>query len=451
MNLQQSIAAYLADNRLTALYRDAIGGISLDQWRILGLKDVYFTGGGGCYLFDQHGERYVDFISGFGAHLLGRNHPAIADTIRQVSECETATLVRYAVPILATMFAEKLLEFTDRDFHKVVITNSGTEAVEAALKLAMCVTGKREFVYLENAFHGLTLGALGVIGIDSLPPGLLVNAGNHRVTPNDHEQLEKTIAGHHQRLAGVIVEPVLGKNGIVLSNEYVNLIRALCDKYGLTLIFDEIQTGFFRTGRKFAYLWHDVRPDVMVVSKGLSGGVVPIGAALYSDAIYKKAFNRKRNADLFSSTFKENNLAMAVGLTVLEELDRGDFGELVMRREKVLRDYFLGHSGVRVAGKGLLLSLHHESPVSVLHKVAGKFERNHFMKLMMVRLIREHRIITYADDHVDNCMKLLPSLAVTEDIIEYFCERFCECLEYFSNQSNTEFAFELTRIFSSSD
>ncbi len=449
MNFDKAIASYIREGNLQNRYRECLNPVMYKNWKAVGLNDTFFVAGDDSHLVDQHGNNYLDFASGFGTQILGRNNKAITETVKQMFDSNLSSLEQFGIPVLATILAEKLLVFSDSDFQKVFFTNSGTEAVEAALKLTICATGKRNFIFLKDSFHGLTLGSLSVNGSVSSRNVFTRPNQNFQVNPNNLDQIGKIIKAHHRNLAGVILEPVMGKCGIVMTNEYIKLVRDLCDKFGLILIFDEIQSGFYRCSKKFAYQLFNIKPDIIVVSKALSGGIVPIGAVLYKNFVFAKAFRKKENMDMFSGTFNENNLAMAIALTVLEQLQCKDYGKVIANHENLIRKH-LGKSGnIEVRGKGLLLCFYYTGSTTMLHKGVELFEKNHLMKLVMIRMIKEHKIITFTHSTIHNCIKILPSYSVSENNIVSFCEKLRESVDYYTRQSGREFLLEVKNTYAS--
>jgi len=448
LDLDKIIAESLAAGELQNNYRQFLNPIMSRIWNAIGLSNTFFIAAEDNYLTDQDGNTYLDLLSGLGTQILGRNNEAIKDVLKQVSESCIPSLEQLGMPILSTILAEKLVEFSDKDFQKVFFTNSGTESVEAALKLAISATGNRQFVYLNDSFHGLTLGSLGVNGGDYSRNTFIGKGQGFQVSPNDLAQIEKIIKKNHKLLAGVVLEPVMGKNGIILTREYLQLIRDLCDKYGLVLIFDEIQTGLYRCGEKFAYQLFGIKPDVIVISKALSGGVVPIGAMMYTDFIYNRAFKKTEHMDVFSGTYKENTIAMAVALTVLEQLNKQSYANSILDKEKIFRKHLNESGKLRVQGKGLLLCLYYSGSMSFLHKSIELYEKNHLMKLIMIRLIKKHRMITYTPSTKHNCIKIMPAYSITEDNIHEFCEKVNECVDFYTSQSGYEFLSELKNTYS---
>ena len=240
--------------------------------------DVGFCRGAGQYLYDRDGRQYLDLLSGFGVFAIGRNHPAVRDALKQVLDSELPNLVQMDVSVLAGVLAERLLARVPY-LDKVFFTNSGTEAVESAIKFARASTGRRGIVYCEHAFHGLTYGALSLNGDDIFRGGFepLLPDCTH-VPFNDLTALEEALRSRN--VAAFIVEPIQGKGVNIPSDDYLSDAAKLCARYGTLFVADEIQTGLGRTGRFLAVEHWNVEPDMVLIAKSLSGGHVPVGAVL---------------------------------------------------------------------------------------------------------------------------------------------------------------------------
>ncbi|HLI59908.1 MAG TPA: aminotransferase class III-fold pyridoxal phosphate-dependent enzyme, partial [Solirubrobacteraceae bacterium] len=242
--------------------------------------DREWVHGRGEFLIDAAGEEYLDLYAGYGVFSLGRNHPVVREQLMSVMAAEPANLPQIGVTTLAGVLAEELVRRSSDPIDACVLCSSGTEAVEAALKLARAATGRSRVVYCERAFHGLTLGSLSVNGnaefrdrFGELLPGFAA------VPFGDLDALSAALAGGD--VAAFIVEPIQGKGVYVAPDGYLAAAGELCRAAGTLLIVDEVQTGLGRTG-SFLCLeqWPDVRPDMVTLSKALSGGFVPVGATL---------------------------------------------------------------------------------------------------------------------------------------------------------------------------
>ena len=344
--------------------------------------DVGFRAGQGQYLFDRKGDRYLDLLSGWGVFGIGRNHPVLRDALKAVLGSDLPNLIQMDVSVLSGVLAERLLAYTPW-LDKVFFSNSGAEAVEAAIKFARCATGRPEIAYADHAFHGLSYGALSLTGDKMFRDGFgTLLPGCVEVPYNDLAALERRLAG--KQVAAFIVEPIQGKGVNIPDDDYLAGVQALCKKYGTLFVADEIQTGLGRTGRFLALDHWGVQPDMVLIAKALSGGHVPVGAVITTKRVFDKVFSRMDKAVVHGSTFAKGDLAMAAGLATLEVIEREGLvanaaakGERLMAafREMAERWEFVK----TVRGKGLMIGLEFGSPRSLKLKAgvvaAGDGER----------------------------------------------------------------------------
>ena len=289
-------------------------GELLEQFKM----DKRFVRAEGCWLWDEHGERYIDFIAMYGALPFGFNHPDIWGAVTDVAAMMPPSFAQPSMLDAAGELAQRLIELAPPGLKYVTYANSGAEAVEAAVKLARAATGKLGILSTDNSFHGKTLGALSATGRPyyQKPFGAPVH-GFNRIPYGDLAALEAELA-RRDDVAAFIVEPIQGEGGIVVPPAgYLAGVRELCSQYGVLMIVDEIQTGLGRTGHLFVCEAERVRPDVLVVAKALGGGLMPIGAMLATEEAYVEEFAIKH-----TSTFAANTLACRVGLRSLELLTR---------------------------------------------------------------------------------------------------------------------------------
>ena len=247
--------------------------------------DVQFCRGTGQYLFDAAGARYLDLLSGFGVFGIGRNHPALRDALKGVLDSELPNLVQLDVSTLAGILAERLLAHVPY-LDKVFFANSGAEAVEGAIKFSRTATGRPELVFCDHAYHGLTNGALSLNGDAVFRDGfgpLLPDC--IRVPFNDLAALEQALSS--RKVAAFVVEPIQGKGVNMPADGYLRSAAELCRRHGTLFVADEIQTGLGRTGRFLAVAHWNVEPDMVLLSKALSGGHVPSRAVLMRRQIYE--------------------------------------------------------------------------------------------------------------------------------------------------------------------
>src|SRR6185295_1499750 len=303
---------------------------------------------------------------------------------------------------------------------------SGTESVEAAIKLGRAATGRGRVVCVEHAFHGLTLGSLSINGeaafTDRFGPYL---PGVARVPFDDLEALEAEL--RREDVALFVVEPVLGKGVVIPADDYLPGAQELCRRYGTLFCLDEVQTGFGRTGRFFAAEHWGLEPDLMPVAKSLSGGYVPVGALLMSDAVYDAVFDSLEHAFSHGSTFAPNDYASVAGLATLRELDDRDLvgqsarlGDLLLERTRPLVDKYEVVKEVR--GRGLMWAIEFGEPESgrTTWRILERMQPGIFAQLVVVPLFTEHRILSQVAGHKINIVKGLPPLTITEEDVDWF-------------------------------
>src|SRR3954454_23318878 len=273
----------------------------------------------GAHLIDADGNRYLDMLGGFGMYNVGRNNPRVRAALVEALELDTPGMLAMGVTALPGLLADALLERTPPRLERCLFTNSGTEANEAAFKLGRTATKRGRVISTDHAFHGLTLGSLSANGnaeftarFQPLLPGF------EQVPFGDLDALEEQL--RREDVAVFLVEPVQGKGVNVPPDGYLQGAQALCRKYGTLFCVDEIQTGFGRTGKLFAFEHWDLEPDLVTVAKSLSGGYVPVGALLMSERVYDGVFDSLEHSVSHGSTFAPNDLAMAAGLATLREL-----------------------------------------------------------------------------------------------------------------------------------
>ena len=256
--------------------------------------DVGFQRAHGQYLYDRDDDRYLDLLSGFGVFAVGRNHPAVKDALKSVLDSDLPNLVQLDLSTLAGILAERLIAQAPY-LDKVFFANSGTECVEAAIKFSRAATGRTQIVYCDHAYHGLSYGSLSLTGDKNFRDGFGPLLPDCSAVPfNDLPALEKALAS--RQVAAFIVEPIQGKGVNMPSDDYLSGVAALCKRYGTIFVADEIQTGMGRTGRFLAVEHWNVEPDMVLLSKALSGGYVPVGAVLTRKAIFDKTFDRMDRA-----------------------------------------------------------------------------------------------------------------------------------------------------------
>jgi len=312
----------------------------------------------GVFTFDTHGKRYLDCLGGFGIFNVGHRHPRVIDAVR----AQLDQVCLHSQELLnpwAAHLASQLAALAPGDLQYSFFCNSGTEAVEGALKLARLSTGKTEIISTKNSYHGVSLGALSATGRDVFrKPFEPLLSGFKHVAFGDIEAMEAAIT---KDTAAVILEPIQGEGGInVPPVGYLRKVRQLTKKKGVLLILDEVQTGLGRTGRMFACEHEGVVPDIMCLAKALGGGVMPIGCFMASKKIWKAL---EPNPSIHNSTFGGNPLACTAASATLEVL----VDEHLPARSAVMGNYFMRRLNevkeeyskyvMDVRGRGLLIGL----------------------------------------------------------------------------------------------
>jgi ornithine--oxo-acid transaminase len=389
----------------------------------------------GAYLYDADGTRYLDLLGGFGMYNVGRNNLRVRAALVEALELETPGKVQMGVSPLPGLLAEALLQRAPASLGRVLFTSSGTEAVEAALKLGRAATGRSRVVSCEHGFHGLTLGSLSAAGdaafterYDPLLPGF------SRVPFDDLDALEAALRG--EDVAVFIVEPIQGHGPYFPHDHYLTGAQELCRRYGTLFCVDEVQVGFGRTGRMFALEHWGLEPDLLTVAKSLSGGYVPVGALLMSTAVYDVVFDSLEHAFEHGSTFAPNDLAMAAGLATLRELDAkklpdraARLGELLLERT---RPFVERHEVVRdVRGLGLIWAIEFQEPAggSRSWRLLERVHPGLFAQLVVLPLFSKHRILSQVAGHETPTLKILPPLVLSEEDVDWFVGALEETLD----------------------
>jgi acetylornithine/N-succinyldiaminopimelate aminotransferase len=365
--------------------------------------------GEGVYLYGEDGRRYLDFASGIAVNLLGHGHPHLTRAIQE----QAATLIHvsnlYGSP-QGEALAQRLVDTTFAD--TVFFTNSGAEAVEAAIKTARRYhhhhgrPEKNVLLTFRNAFHGRTMATISATDQPKLRDGFAPLLPGFEVLEFDNlEAVKGAISGN---VAGFLIEPIQGEGGIrPASIEFMQGLRALADEHDLMLVLDEVQCGVARTGKLYAYEHYGIEPDILATAKGIGGGF-PLGACLATE---KAAAGMV--VGTHGSTYGGNPLAMAAGNAVLDVVNTPEFLEHVTRMGERLRgaleQMIPNHDGLfeSVRGIGLMLG------------VKMKTDSRAF-----VTYLRDHGILAVAAG--DNVMRVLPPLIIEEAHVTDFVERLSE-------------------------
>lgn len=390
----------------------------------------------GAYFWDADGQDYLDMLAGFGVMGLGRHHPVVRKALHDVLDAQLADLTRFDCQPLPGLLAEKLLACAPH-LDRVFFGNSGTEAVETALKFARYATGRPRILYCTHAFHGLTTGSLSVNGEDGFRDGFAPLLPDTAIEMGDLDALARELK--RGDVAGFVVEPIQGKGVHPTPSGFLRAAQELLHRHKALLIADEVQTGLGRTGDFFAYQHEDgVEPDLVCVAKALSGGYVPVGATLGKDWIFKKVYSSMDRVLVHSASFGANAQAMAAGLAVLSVMEDEQIvagarhtGELLRSRLAALvGTYELLHD---VRGRGLMIGIEFGRPTSLGLRsrwtMLQAARKGLFAQMVVVPLLQRHRILTQVSgDHLE-VIKLIPPLIIGEREVERFVEAFTDVMD----------------------
>jgi putrescine aminotransferase len=359
----------------------------------------------GCILRDHEGREFIDCLGGYGTFTFGHRHPEIVQAVKDQLD-HIALSGKAFFSANAANLAAQLAEIAPGDLQYAFFSNSGTEAVEAALKMAKAVTGRSKIVSTEGSYHGKTIGALSTTGrekyrkrFEPLMPGVTF------VPYGDSEAAGNQIDG---TTAAMIVEPIQGEGGIILPPDgYLASLRESCDRHGALLIFDEVQSGLGRAGSLFACNHEGIAPDLMTLAKALGGGIMPIGATLGTPAIFESMFSE--NPLAHTSTFGGNPLACAAAIKALVILQRDDYCEKSRARGHQMKQGFEQIQSrypdivAEVRGRGLMIGL--------------EFAMDEVGELVVAQLLKRGVCVAYALNN-PRVLRFEPPLVITEEQVD---------------------------------
>ena len=402
------------------------------QWvRLLDLlqMNVRYERCEGAELFTADGRRIIDFFSGYCVHNVGHNHPDVVEALqRELARCGPA-MIQSHVADLAGELAGRLCDRAGGRLNKAFFASSGSEGVEAAIKFARAHTRRPGILAAEHAFHGLTCGALSLMSDEFWREGFGPLLPETTIIPFDStEALERQLRS--RRFAAFIVEPVQSEAGVrVPDPEYLRSAEALCRRYGTLFVLDEVQTGMYRTGAFLAAHQFGLDPDMVVLAKALSGGLVPVAAVLMSDEVCDSVYSSLPRAFVHTSTFSENSLAMRAGLATLEVLERERLGQRAIEAGRYLREKLTTvlqefEMVKEVRGLGLLMGIEFQAPkqrrLRISYEAFGAVHGGMFGQILVMRLFRDFGFLTQVCGNNFMVLKVAPPLVVEDQQIDAF-------------------------------
>lgn len=371
--------------------------------------------GEGCYIYDHEGRQFLDCLGGYGVFTHGHRHPKIVEAVKRQLDLMPLGGKAFFNPVQAQL-AEKLAGIAPGKLEFTFFSNSGTEAVEAALKFAKAATGRPKIVSTFGSYHGKTMGALSTTGRDKyrepfepLVPGVtFVPYGNAEAAAEEID--------HHT--ACFIVEVIQGEGGVIVPPRgYLSSIRKACDKVGALLIVDEVQTGMGRTGRMFGCDHEGIAPDLLTLAKALGGGVMPIGATMGTAAVWDAVFGK--NPLIHTSTFGGGALACAAGIAALEVIEEEGLCERAQTMGTRLKS---GLEGVREAQSDLIAEVRGEGLI-----LGVEFKMDEVGELCVAQMMKRGLCAAYTLNN-PRVIRFEPPLIIDESQIDFAVRVFGEAV-----------------------
>jgi putrescine aminotransferase len=369
----------------------------------------------GCVVTDTTGRQYLDCLGGYGTMSVGYSHPRVIDAVKmQLDQMAFSAKVLFSAP--AALLAKKLAEIAPGDLEYVFFCNSGTEAAEAAMKLARLKTKRTKMVAAVGAFHGKTMGALSVSGREKYKTPFQPLVPDCATVPyNDIAALEAAV---DETVAAVFLEPVQGEAGIILCNpDYLRAAREICNRHGALLVFDEVQTGLGRTGKMWGCDHAAVVPDLMTLAKALSGGMVPIGAVLGTANVWEVW---QENPLIHSSTFGGNPLACAAGLAAIDVIEEENLVSRAQEQGQKILD------GIRGLQEKYPRCIHEVRGVGLM--IGIEFTHADIAGLVIAGLAQRDVLAAYTLNN-PTVIRLEPPLIITDEQVQTALTAFEESVE----------------------
>jgi ornithine--oxo-acid transaminase len=422
------LQAMRVDDRTGSLYERHVNA----QWvRLLDVlqMNVRYVRCSGAELHTADGRTILDFNSGYCVHNVGHNHPRVIAALKEELDKSGPAMLQSHVPDLAGELAARLCKLAGGRLNKVFFACSGSEGIEAAIKFARARTGRSGILCASGGFHGLTCGALSLMSNAFWKEGFGTLLPNTEfISYGDTEELERRLAT--KSFAAFVLEPVQGEGGVLVPPPgYLAKVQTLCRQHRTLFVLDEVQTGFYRTGPFLAAHHFAVEPDMVVLAKALSGGLVPCSAVLMSDAICDSVYGSLKRALIHTSTFGENSLAMRAGLTTLDILEDDRLGQRAAAAGERLRHALIERLSKyemigAVRGLGLLNAVEFHAPRSFRFRVPfDTFAKIHpalFGQILVMHLFRDHGILSQVCGNDFMVLKISPPLTIDDQQLDCF-------------------------------
>ncbi|UNZ00483.1 aspartate aminotransferase family protein [Zhouia spongiae] len=367
----------------------------------------------GSYIYDTGNTAYLDFVAGVSANTLGHNHPRLVNAIKnQVDKYMHVMVYGEYIQQPAVELTRLLAEELPAPLECTYLVNSGTEAIEGALKLAKRATGRSEIIAAKNAYHGNTMGSMSVMGIENRKRAFRpLIPGTKHIEFNNKKDLH-TIS---EKTAAVILETIQGGAGFIEpKNDYLKAVRKRCDETGTLLILDEIQPGFGRTGKLFGFMNYDIVPDILVMGKGMGGGM-PVGAFTASTDLMSLLKDNPKQGHI--TTFGGHPVIAAASLATLKEIIETDLQRQTLEKEQLIRKLLIHPLITEIRGKGLMLALIMKDENVANHIILESLKEG----LILFWLLVETKAV-----------RITPPLTISNEEIEKGCNIILKVLNRYS-------------------
>lgn len=367
--------------------------------------------GDGCFIRDRSGKSYLDCIAGFGTASLGHGHRELIKRLQGFLETDFVNIFPMECPEVQTVLAQKLLGLANHAFDKVFFATTGAEAVESAVKFALIASQRKRIITFENSFHGLNLYSSFLTGNCLWTEDMPWQPAEILTLPHDLDSIEAAL--RQRDVAAIVLEPICGSSrAVAWPKETLDRIRELCDVYGTRLIFDEVYAGFCRSGDWFSYqtIGMNASPDMVLISKGLTGGLIPLSIVLLKNRDFDAVFGKPGKAKIHGSTFAGNRLAIHCCLAVMEIMESLALPQAVRSMGESLKAAIQHNLSdqVSIHGMGLALSIELKSDTEDVYQLYD------FWKALL-----ERNVLSIPTAHAPMALRISPPLVFGEEELRF--------------------------------